>query len=448
MLAGVQAVIYTRVSLNRNGGRSVEDQERECRAECERRGWPVRAVFTDKGISASRYGKLRPEWEKCKASLRPDDVLVVWEASRAQRDLEEFVRLRKICAELGVLLSYSGRVLDLTRGDDRFTGGLDALLAERESEFLRERTKRGKYSAALRGRPAGRVPWGYRSVAPGVWEPDPIEAPKIKEAVARILRGESHYSTWQWLLTQEGHKPPSLTAMNRALRNPTLAGFRVHDKKVFGKGNWEPIITEEQHERLVALHGRIKATRRFAHNPGPEPKHLMSGIATCGTCGDGMTWRKNRHGNGIYACRLGHATRMAKTVDELVVDELFKILVQIDPKTFASDDPVIAQAWEQIDKLENQRLEWQELAMKGEITPQSFARFEQSLDKQIKTLKEKIAASSEIGAVDFHDLQANWNDLPMRERRRIIRGFFTVTIQPAAQGRKVGSGGIIITPLK
>jgi site-specific DNA recombinase len=117
-------VIYTRVSRDSAGGRSVEDQERECRAECDRRGWGVRAVYSDNSFGASRYAGDRPEWQKLKADLRQGDVLVLWEASRAQRDLEEFVDLRNQCAKLGVLLSYSGRVLDLAEGDDRFTGGL------------------------------------------------------------------------------------------------------------------------------------------------------------------------------------------------------------------------------------------------------------------------------------------------------------------------------------
>jgi DNA invertase Pin-like site-specific DNA recombinase len=442
----MEAVIYTRVSLDRNGGRSVEDQERECRAECERRGWPVRAVYTDNGISASRYGRHRPEWEKCKASLRAKDVLVVWEASRAQRDLEEFVRLRNICAELSVLLSYSGKVLDFTNGQDRFTGGLDALLAERESEYLKERVIRGKEAGAREGRPAGRVPWGYVLTRPGVWEPHPTEAPKIREAVARILRGDSHYSVWQWVLAQDGYKPPSLTVMNRSLRNPTLAGLRTHRRNVIGKGNWEPLITETEHRQLLVKHGRLRATHRFVHQPGPEPQHLLSGIARCGTCREGMAWRKNRQGKGIYACRHGHATRLAHNVDSIVEERLFGILSEVDPRQFEADDPQASAVWQEIEALENRRAEWQELALSGEITPQSFATFEKSLDKQIKDLEAK-AVPDALAEVDVTTIRANWSDMPMVERRRIIRAFFTVTVVPSTQGGRVGTGGVEVVPL-
>lgn len=444
----MQAVIYTRVSLNRNGGRSVEDQERECRAECRRRGWKVRAVYTDTGISASRYGKHRPEWERCKDDLRSDDVLVVWEASRAQRDLEEFVRLRNVCAEKKVLLSYSGRVLDFTNGDDRFTGGLDALMAEHESERLRERVLRGKRSAAAAGRPTGKVPWGYRSAGVGKWEIDPIEAPKIREAVHRILRGESHHAVWEWLTTLDGYKPPTLSVMNRALRSPTLAGKRIHQGKVLGEGNWEPIITEEEHEQLRAKHDQIRAAYGRIESPGPKPRRLLSGIAVCGVCKETLTWRKNRHGNGIYVCRKGHVSRMSDTVDKLVTDKLFEILAEVNPNHYEDDDPGVAATWKEIQDLEKRRNEWQQLALAGEISPKSFAVFEQDLDQRLKALEAEIAAVAELGDVNWEDLHLNWVDMPIADRRRIVRAFFSVVVEPSARGCKVGGAGILVTPLE
>src|ERR1700687_5300489 len=61
----------------------------------------------------SRYStKDRPEYKKLAKILKPGDVLVTWEASRAQRDLAAYVTLRDLCAERGVLLSYSGRTYD------------------------------------------------------------------------------------------------------------------------------------------------------------------------------------------------------------------------------------------------------------------------------------------------------------------------------------------------
>ncbi|WP_157681368.1 recombinase family protein [Mycobacterium sp. JS623] len=447
MNAPLNAVIYTRVSDDRNEGRSVEDQERECRAECERQKWPVRKVFSDNNLSASRYGKARPEWERLKKNLRTGDVLVMWEASRASRDLEEFVRLRNQCAELSVPLSYSGRVMDLTLGDDRFVGGLDALIAERESEQIRVRTLRGKRAGAKAGRPAGRVPWGYRVASPGVWEPDPAEAPRIRECVERILAGESHNAVYKWLQTTEGYVPPSLTVMCRSLRKPSLAGIRVHQGEVVGKGNWTPIITEQQHTRLVARMERVRKAHNGRNaNPGPEPKHLLSLIARCGKCGEPMAWRRNRHGVPIYGCSKGDSSRLAEPLDKAVEKALFDLLAGINPKEFEDDDPAIAALWAEVERLETELEEWTEKAIAGDVTPTSFGKIEKGLLQRIEDLKEK-AIRDDREQIDLADLLANWEDTPMREKRSIIRAFFSITVKPLRQGTKATPDDVDIVPL-
>src|SRR5687767_4299556 len=111
----MRAVIYCRVSSDRRHGRSVAEQEAECRAECERNGWNVVEVLQDNDRSASRHArKPRPQWERAKALISSGgaDVLVTWEASRAQRDLRAYTDLRELCAGAKVLWSYSGETYD------------------------------------------------------------------------------------------------------------------------------------------------------------------------------------------------------------------------------------------------------------------------------------------------------------------------------------------------
>jgi DNA invertase Pin-like site-specific DNA recombinase len=404
-------------------------------------------VFCDNSISASRYGSRRPEWERLKTDLRQGDVLVIWEASRAGRDMEDHVSLRKLCADKDVLLSYSGRVLDLADGDDRFTGGLDALLAERESEQTRNRVLRGKRAGALEGRPAGRVPWGYRMLSPGMWEPDPVEAPRIKDAVERILAGESYSAVYRWLQTTEGYVPPTLTVMNRSLRKPSLAGLRVHQGEVIGKGNWQPILTEEQHTRLVSRMDRVRKSYGRVETPGPEPQHLLSHIAKCGTCGSGLPWRrKSGGGNPVYVCPKGHCSRLADPVDKAIEDALFDRLAKIDPAQFEDDDPIVGALWDEVETLERQLEEYTDNAIAGEITAASFARIEKGLQSRIESLKAQVL-QHDRGEIDLADVLQNWADLPMRERRAIIRGFFAITVHPAKRGSRVGLAGVDITPL-
>src|SRR5688500_6723685 len=203
----MRAVIYTRVSSDPNeGGRSVSEQEAECRAVCDRNGWKVVAVLSDNDRSASRYAvKSRPAYKQLIDLVDEGgcDVLVTWEASRAQRDLMAYARLRNLCERRGVLLSYSGRTYDMTEADDRFGTGLDALLAERESDQTRTRVLRAVRSNATKGRPHGRLRDGYRREYDPVTRellgqvPDDETAPIVREAARRVLAGETPYAVAQ-----------------------------------------------------------------------------------------------------------------------------------------------------------------------------------------------------------------------------------------------------------
>jgi len=151
-------VIYARVSQDDSGrARSVGEQLAECRAVCAREGWSVDAVFEDNDRSASRYAtKARPAFAELEAAIgeRRFDVLVTWEASRLQRDLAVYVRLRDACRRAGVSWCYSGQLIDLANPDDSFRATLDAALAERESDITRSRVLRALRANAVAGRPA------------------------------------------------------------------------------------------------------------------------------------------------------------------------------------------------------------------------------------------------------------------------------------------------------
>lgn len=452
----MDAVIYTRVSRaddrgdGRSSGRSVQDQERECRQECERRGWKVREVYCDDGIGASRYSGERPQWRKLKSDLRRGEILVLWEASRAQRDLQEFVELRNQCAELKVLVSYSGRLLDCAEGEDRYYGGMDALNAERESEMIRMRVLRGKRAAAAEGRPPGKAAWGYRNTEEldsggrkrPQWEPDPLEAPRVREAVERLLAGETQYSVLEWLRSTDGYAPSSPTTLRRALLNPALAGLRVHQGKVEGKATWEPIITRKQHNQLIGRSKRMTELYGFNSQPGPEPKHLLTGIAKCEVCKEGMRYRAKEGRKPYYSCQQGHVARLVEMLDKAVESALFRRLEDVDPSDYDSngvDDEVI-QA--EIDELERQIAEWEAEAVAGRVSPSSFGNIEKGIRAQIEALEARRG-----GPTDLVFDATLWPDLTMTERRQIIRAHLEVIVPKLAKRVRALPGDVKITPL-
>lgn len=430
----MDAVIYTRKSTA-SDGRSTKEQERECRHWCDVEGHPVDRVFCDEGISASRFGtKSRDAWADLKAYLRPGHILVVWEASRANRDLEEFVALRNLCAQLRVPLAYSGRVLDLSSGDDRFVGGLDALIAERESEQIRTRVLRAMRAAVADGRPHSRPPWGYHAVRPAEWVLDPMEAPRVREAVRRTLEGESQYSVLQWL-KETGYAPASASSLRRALCNPAIAGRRTHRSEDVGEAVWPAIITLAQHHQLV---GRVK---RMKNLPGPQPKYLLSGIAKCGECGEALMHRNYAKRKPLYICRKGHVARLVEMLDKAVEERLFRRLKNVNPDDYDSDNPRVAEALHEIDELEQKLQEWIEAAGKGEVTPAAFAKIEKSLRQRIKDLTPRTASKKRLRIEE-------WENYTMREKREAIRALLIVEVPPLKKRGRALPGDVIIKPLR
>lgn len=465
----IRAIIYARVSSDKAAGRSVDEQVAECRAECDRNGWPVAEVLTDNDRSATRFAtKSRPEYAKLRSLLQPGDVLVTWEASRAQRDLTRYVELRDLCAERGVLWSYSGKLFDLTVGDDRFATGLDALLAEKEAEQTRTRIMRAHRANLAEGKPHGRVPYGYRIVRdPNTGkavrrEPDPARAPLVAEAARRVLVGHSLASVVRWMETKDPLGWDS-AKLRRILVNPTIAGHRTHSQKVNGKrgpqaihgpGTWEPIITDEQHIDLVALFAARKSGPR-----GMPVKHLLSGIATCDVCGEYL-WRgkggRTKDGGfyDVYACREHHVGRNLEAVDDAVhavvegilsTPESLAALAESPPTEPASAAGVrLAELREQLAAVEAKMAE---LTMPVDVGARVATR-----------LAEQIAAAEAAATPVFiapivreiataPDPVALWRSLPVAQQREFIKATMTIRVERVGRGRwHDRRAGIVIEP--
>lgn len=464
-----QAIIYARVSSDKAAGRSVEEQEHECRAECERRGWPVAHVLTDNDLSASRFAtKDRPEYKRLRDLLAPGDVLVTWEASRAQRDLARYVELRDLCAERGVRWSYSGRLFDLTDGDDRFATGLDALLAEKEAEQTRVRILRAHRANLAEGKPHGRVPYGYRIVRdPETGKAigrviDPVRAPLVAEAAHRVLAGHSLASVVRWVAMKDPDPKWNDAKLRRILVNPTTAGYRTHSTTVQGKrgpqvihgqGTWEPIITPEQHTDLLALFATRKSGPR-----GTEPRHLLSGIVTCGVCGDylwlGKAGRKKDGSHyAVYSCRDRHASRSKEALDEVITAVVEGMLSSREALAALAAPPPEPNptALAELDELRRQLQGVEDQMAENKMPADIGARVATRLSERITAVESATEPAYTEPIVrelaTAPDPVEMWRSLTLTQKREFIRAVMTIKIERVGRGRwHAKEAGIIITP--
>lgn len=451
MESAPRAAIYTRVSSDpRESGRSVAEQEQECRRTAALAGWDVVEVFSDNDRSASRYAsKPRPGYASLVDYVRARncDVVVTWEASRFQRDLQDYVALRELCRAGGILWSYSGRTYDLSRTDDRLSTGLDALLAERESDVTRDRVLRSVRTNADAGRPHGKVLYGYRRVyddksgALVEQVPQDDQAAVVREAARRVAAGETPSSVARDLNDRRTPAPRGgrwdLTQIRRLVTNPAYVGQRVHRGQVVRKAVWPALIEDATFYTCVS---RMTDPRRKTVRDGAI-KHLLSGIAVCGTCGAPVVVQKNR-GFLAYLCPRFHVSRRQDHVDTLVTAVVQGRLARPDALELLSGDHSDQRVREALGEVAEKRARLESFydsAAEGKLTAMALARIEARLVPEIEAAERRarhVSVAPVLSQAVGRDIGEQWPGLPITVRREIIRLLVTVRILPAVRGAR------------
>lgn len=454
--------LYCRVSHDPTGrGTSVADQEKEGREWCAANGHTVAWVVVDNDISASRHSKKeRPGFNDVKARLAGADsvdILWAWESSRFTRDLEVYAQIRSLCERHEVLWSYHGRTYDMSRADDRFNTGLDALISERSSDDTRDRVVRAVNARVDAGRAHGRIPYGYRAVyhlhtgAPIGREPDPTTSLVVREIVRRVLAADPNYqiakdlnrrgvvSPHAFRLQRQGKpiddaRPWTINLVRAVAENPSNAALRTHNGVVVGDATWEPLISVED---FHAVRARFADPARRSTRDR-EVRHLLPGIALCGVCGEPCR-RVVNHDYPSYVCR-GHScvSRLQKFVDLLVVDTLLERLGDVDAGTiFAREDSTgqIAAAVAELAELEARLEEFRVSAESPDgISVATLARMEARYGPLIADARGR-SVPAHVPAVVRDLVQAPnvgeyWESLSVARRRVAVKHLVTVTILP------------------
>lgn len=471
-LDDVEAVIFARVSDDRDGrSRSTKQQVSAAKKWCARYKIPIAKIVVEEDIGASRYSKKkRTAYEQVLTEdLKPVNgkrrVLVSWESSRAQRNLEVYVRLRKVCEEHGALWCYNDRVYDMSDPDDRRRTAQDAVDDEYEVERTRKRILRDMEETRALGRPHGKLAYGYRIVrdartgkserrepdeetAESIKEGRVATAPIVREIARRLLAGEKAYSIAADLNSRgiEAPRPkrdgsPGVWRARSIIRmaaSPTYAGLRVDRGAVIGKGTWEPILSQKDHDRLVALASK---TDRLTHR-GTKPRWLLTGIATCGVCGAPVGVFKGR-GYHSYVCKAGFCVgRAVIPLDRLVEEAILERLESPDVfQVLTADDEEAEAAFEEARVLQARLDEFVAQAADpvNPISAKALAQIEARLRPQIAAAERRGRAALKsplVAEVAGVGARKKWKRLEMEQRREVVRALAHVRIDKATQGAR------------
>ncbi|WP_270886530.1 recombinase family protein [Pedococcus sp. 5OH_020] len=448
------AVIYARISQDRTGeGGGVTRQLADCRAEAQRRGWPVVAEFVDDDVSAYN-GKTRPQYRAMLDAIRDRqaDAVLVWHMDRLHRrpiELEEFA---DVCARAGVgdVVTLHGE-FDLGSSDGLFVARLMGAVAANESDAKSRRTKRKQLELAQAGKPSGGGPRAYGYQADRVTL-DEAEAAVIRDLASRLLAGEPLTSLTTWLQdsgvrTVMGKEWRTPTLRN-LLKSPRIAGLREHQGQVIGKAVWPAIITEEEHSQILAL--LSDPSRRTNRTPR---RYLLSGLCRCGRCGAKMVTGQSRN-RRRYMCRSGPdfggcgGTMISATVEELVVDA---ILYRLDTPELAAAidgrhraDESSAALSESIAADAAKLEELAEMWAAGELTRPEWRAARQTLDARLIANRRRQVQQAGSTVIAGHmgnasALRAAWGsgDMPLGQQAAIVRALVDhVIIRPGTMGAR------------
>jgi DNA invertase Pin-like site-specific DNA recombinase len=294
--------LYCRISVDRAGRREgVRNQERWGRAYATERwpGLPVQ-VFVDNDLSAASGGP-RPAFTALREAVRAGQVARLWAVEQSRLERTE-VGWFELAAELDA--AGIGEVHTLRDGIVRVTdevAGIKAVLAAAEARKLRQRTRDKLASNAAAGIPPPSRPYGFRRVAnehgASTYEHDPEQARVVREVADKVLSGWSLTNIARHLTATgvRGAKGGVLnsTSVRSIVTTPAVAGLRVHQGRVVGRGNWAPILDEAAWRACCARLAAPRVVEQVDGTPYPVPapgrswarRYLLTRFAFCAVCG-------------------------------------------------------------------------------------------------------------------------------------------------------------------
>ncbi|WP_353816280.1 recombinase family protein [Agromyces sp. SYSU T00266] len=445
----MDAVIYTRVSLDRDGeALAVARQEQECRALAERLGLDVLAVYSDNDISATS-GKARPGFEAM-LDAQPE-AIIAWHQDRLlrlTRDLELVIALNV------PVYTVTAGTLDLTTPAGRAVARTVAAWSQYEGEQKATRQVAANVQRAANGVHSGRVGYGYRREGAAIVLNDK-EAATIRMAVRRVLDGESLRAICKDLDAEETPTPGNgagwnTTTLKQLLLRPSLAGLTVHRGEVVGRVPREAphVIDEDTHERLKAT---LTDPLRRTAPVGRAPRYLLGGIARCGRCGGAMRRAVGR----MTSTRAGGAKRQPPSyvcsecfrvrrkqadVDALVEGIIVGRLQMPDAaQLFATGDPsALAEARDAIEAIDARLANAADMFAAGDIDAAQLARITERLraDRARAAADLEAALPASVPADLMGDAAAEtWAALSMDSKRAVLDTLVTVTIMPSGSGK-------------
>lgn len=312
----MRVAAYARYSSDQQSAASIADQLRNCRAYCERAGWPEPVAYSDAAMSGSRSD--RPGYQRLLAEADRFDVILIDDLSRLSRDSVAVAQAIRGLTFRGVRVVGVSDGVDTSRKGHKVEVGLRGLMGELYLDELADKTHRGLTGKALEGASAGGLPYGYRVTSTGHREVREDQAAVVRRIFGEYLAGASARDIAAGLnrdgIPSGRGRQWSASAIHGDVRrgigilaNPIYVG-----RQVWNRSRWvrapegkrkrvrqerprsEWIATEHPELAVIdagtwaATERRLRGQSRASGTAGRPPRHVLSGILRCGECGGPM----------------------------------------------------------------------------------------------------------------------------------------------------------------
>ena len=359
---------YIRVSTEEQSELSPDSQLEKIREYAARNDMdlPDEYIFQDIGISGRKV-KNRPAFNKmvalAKESSRPFDAVLVWKFSRFSRSQEESILYKNLLKK-----KYGVAVISISEDipDDEF-GKLIERIIEWMDEFYSTRlageVRRGMEEAVNRGYPVTIAPFGYKMQKRDNKNPQKLIVDEDKAKYVKMMYDDFESGMGTREIAQKLNAMEIRTTRgnlweNRTvediLKNRTYIGFIHWNPKgrtrryqycedvIKTKGAHEPIISEEQFERVQE---RIKKNKemygKYKRAQGSAP-YMLHGLVKCSSCGATLTRATTDSLQCLnYArgkCKTSHSIKLAK-ITPMVVTLIQKMVEGTIPPVFSNPIP-------------------------------------------------------------------------------------------------------------
>ncbi|MEU4172863.1 recombinase family protein [Streptomyces sp. NPDC026665] len=470
--------LYTRLSHAPDGSlEKCERQEELGREAGARLRWPdFCCVYVDNSRSAWQHNRKRPDWDRMLLTLDRDsgrlmpadpkanhhhDGIMTYHGDRLIRQPYDLELLLNIADTRHIPLASVSGVRDLSSADDRFVLRIEAAQACREVDNLSRRRKDGytrqvtKHGRCQQGghRPFG---WGAPTGKTRI-KTDPVtgetsevpaldfnapvaEETKLLAVVARrmlvgrlTVNGAIRHMDAASTTTEGG--PWSSRVLWSVLTAPRIAGLIERDG-VLHKAAWDPVITEEERQGLIALR---EARRREKPNPGPARKYLLTGALICERC-HSQHWAakpiRKSDPRRVYDCRQCHLSRNVEHLDAYVTGRVLRLLntsrFLTELEAAAADGAPDVAA--QITALERRQRETREqlenLADHPDVDPALAMLALASFGKKITELRARLAMTARQRLLTRMKgiKREAWEAEPIDTRHEVIAALFQIEV--------------------